>query len=160
MYIWPPLGFDSGKPLKKLKLLEKKKMVSCWLKETTSDKNPVWILACHASHITNSMYNCKFYQIFRIIVVVHFGNSSGLHLNKLMKYLMITIDWLTKQLPRASPKLLKLNFFKALALWAHAFYKSKCPSVCLSVCPSVCSLLKYRLNIFCTHFPKSDVQYF
>ena len=30
-----------------------------------------------------------------------------------------------------------LSDFKASALWADAFYKSKCPSVCLSVCPSV-----------------------
>ena len=28
--------------------------------------------------------------------------------------------------------------FKASALWADAFYKSKCPSVSLSVCLSVC----------------------
>ena len=28
--------------------------------------------------------------------------------------------------------------FKASALWADAFYKSKCPSVCPSVCPCVC----------------------
>ena len=45
------------------------------------------------------------------------------------------------------------SIFKALALWADAFYKSKCPSVCpsvcLSVCLSVCSLLRYRLNVFC-----------
>ena len=38
--------------------------------------------------------------------------------------------------------LLCSSLFKALALWANAFYKSKCPSVCpsvrLSVCPSVC----------------------
>ena len=27
--------------------------------------------------------------------------------------------------------------FKALALWADAFYKLKCPSLCPSVCPSV-----------------------
>ena len=56
------------------------------------------------------------------------------------------------------------NIFKASAFWADAFYKSKCPSVCLSVrlfvrvC--VCSLLRYRLNVFLPHFPKSDVQYF
>ena len=31
----------------------------------------------------------------------------------------------------------KLFLFKASALWANAFYKSKCPSVCLSVGPSV-----------------------
>ena len=28
--------------------------------------------------------------------------------------------------------------FKALALWADTFYKSKCPYVCLFVCLSVC----------------------
>ena len=28
-------------------------------------------------------------------------------------------------------------FFKASALWAYAFYKSKCPSVCVAVCVSV-----------------------
>ena len=28
--------------------------------------------------------------------------------------------------------------FKAWALWADAFYKSKCPSVCVFVRPSVC----------------------
>ena len=42
--------------------------------------------------------------------------------------------------------------FKASALWADGFYKSKCPSVCpsvrLSVCLSVCSLLRYRLTVF------------
>ena len=36
----------------------------------------------------------------------------------------------------------RFDIFKAWALWADAFYKSKCPSVCLSVrlcvCPSVC----------------------
>ena len=32
----------------------------------------------------------------------------------------------------------KLRLFKALALWADAFYKLKCPSVCLWVCVSVC----------------------
>ena len=35
------------------------------------------------------------------------------------------------------------RIFKASALWADAFYKSKCPSVCLSVRPSVC---------LCVHF--------
>ena len=43
-----------------------------------------------------------------------------------------------------------LSIFKASAL--YAFYKSKCPSVCLSVSPSlrlcVCSLLRYCLNFF------------
>ena len=29
------------------------------------------------------------------------------------------------------------GIFKASALWAYAFYKSICPSVCLSVCPCV-----------------------
>ena len=39
-------------------------------------------------------------------------------------------------------------FFNASALWADAFYKSKCPYVCLFVCRSVCSLLRYRLTVF------------
>ena len=30
-----------------------------------------------------------------------------------------------------------MHVFKASALWADAFYKSKCPSVCLFVCVSV-----------------------
>ena len=30
------------------------------------------------------------------------------------------------------------GIFKASALWADAFYKSKCPSVCVSVYVSVC----------------------
>ena len=39
-------------------------------------------------------------------------------------------------------------YFKVLALWAEAFYKSKYPYVCLSVCVCVCSLLRYRLTVF------------
>ena len=48
------------------------------------------------------------------------------------------------------------GIFKASALWADAFYKSKCPSVCLwSVCgPSVCSLLRYRLTVFSPPLPE------
>ena len=48
--------------------------------------------------------------------------------------------------------------FKASALWADAFYKSKCPyiclSVCLFVCLSVCSLLRYRLTVFLPPLPE------
>ena len=54
------------------------------------------------------------------------------------------------------------DIFKASALWADAFYKSKCPSVCPSVrlfvrpsvCPSVCSLLRYHLNVFLPPLPE------
>ena len=54
------------------------------------------------------------------------------------------------------------TLFKASALWADAFFKSKCPSVCpsvrLSVCPSVrlsvCSLLRYRLTVFLPPLPE------
>ena len=46
----------------------------------------------------------------------------------------------------------KLLVFKALALWANAFYRSKC----LSVCVCVCSLLRYRLNVFLS--PLLEVQ--
>ena len=45
---------------------------------------------------------------------------------------------------------LYVGVFKASALWADAFYKSKCPSVC----PSVCSLLRYRLNVFLPPLPE------
>ena len=48
--------------------------------------------------------------------------------------------------------------FKASALWADAFYKSKCPyvflCVCVSVCLSVCSLLRYRLTVFLPPLPE------
>ena len=40
--------------------------------------------------------------------------------------------------------------FKASALWANAFYKSKCPSVRLSVC----SVLRYSLNVFLPPLPE------
>ena len=40
--------------------------------------------------------------------------------------------------------------FKASALWADAFYKSKCPYVCLCVC----SLLRYCLNVFLPPLPE------
>ena len=53
--------------------------------------------------------------------------------------------------------------FKASALWADAFYKSKYPSVCPCVCPCVCLCVHFWgtvLTSFCPHFPKSDVQYF
>ena len=45
-------------------------------------------------------------------------------------------------------------FFKALALWADAFYKSKCPSLCPSVSLCVCSLLRYRLTVFLPPLPE------
>ena len=41
--------------------------------------------------------------------------------------------------------LTNLMIFKASALWADAFYKSKCPYVCLFVCVSVCSLFEVHL---------------
>ena len=46
------------------------------------------------------------------------------------------------------------NIFKASALWADAFYKSICPSVCLFVRPYVCSLLRYRLTVFLPPLPE------
>ena len=48
--------------------------------------------------------------------------------------------------------------FKASALWADAFYMSKCPSVRLCVCLCVhlcvCSLLRYRLTVFLPPLPE------
>ena len=56
------------------------------------------------------------------------------------------------------------EIFKASALWADAFYKSKCPCVCPSVCPSVrlsvCSLLRYRLTVFLPPLPVVGCQIF
>ena len=50
------------------------------------------------------------------------------------------------------------KIFKASALWADAFYKSKCPSFRVSVRPSVrlcvCSLLRYRLAVFLPPLPE------
>ena len=54
-----------------------------------------------------------------LLFFVYFGQSME-------KYDTTTVDWLKRQL------------FKASALWADAFYKSKCPSVCPSVFLSVC----------------------
>ena len=55
---------------------------------------------------------------------------------------------------RKMVNMLDLLIFKALALWADAFYKSICPSVRVSVCLCVCSLLKYRLNVFLPPLPE------
>ena len=53
---------------------------------------------------------------------------------------------------------ISVNVFKASALWANAFYKSKCPSVCqyvrLFVRLSVCSLLRYHFNVFLPPLPE------
>ena len=49
--------------------------------------------------------------------------------------------------------------FKASALWADAFYKSKCPPVRLSVCLCVCSLLRYRLTVFLPPTSRSRMSY-
>ena len=45
----------------------------------------------HTSHITNCIWMCTFYNIFRIKVVVHFGNSFNLNLKTFLKYILIKI---------------------------------------------------------------------
>ena len=50
------------------------------------------------------------------------------------------------------------TIFEALALWADAFYKSKCLCVCLYARVSVCLLLRYRSNIFSPPLPKIGCQ--
>ena len=52
------------------------------------------------------------------------------------------------------------KIFKQSALWADAFYKSKCPSVCPTVCLGVCSLLRYRLTVFLPPLPEVGCQIF
>ena len=47
-----------------------------------------------------------------------------------------------------------MDFFKASALRADAFYKSKFPSASPCVCLSECSLLKYSLNVFLPPLPE------
>ena len=48
--------------------------------------------------------------------------------------------------------------FKASALWADAFYKSKCPYVCLFVCLSVCSIFRYRLMVWGTSITQQNIE--
>ena len=72
------------------------------------------------------------------------------------------LNWEIKCLTFCNQSYVSINttfkLFKASALWADAFYKSKCPSVCLSVCPCVrlcvCSLLGYRLTVFLPPLPE------
>ena len=78
----------------------------------------------HTSHIANCMWNCKFYQIFRIIVVVHLGKSFKLNLNRFMKHFFIKIIVLTKQMRRLNPKLVKLNI-----LWGKKISSKKLSSL-------------------------------
>ena len=51
---------------------------------------------------------------------------------------LFTFEVLFKRLFAPTSRSRMSNIFKASALWADAFYKSKCPSVRVSVCPSVC----------------------
>ena len=83
---------------------------------------------------------------------------------KVPKFNKITLSTLSDPPSLRLIHIFKINnihireFFKASALWADAFYKSKCSpvclSVCLSVCPSVYSLLRYRLNVFWPPLPE------
>ena len=49
------------------------------------------------------------------------------------------------------------RIFKASALWADAFHKSKYPSVRLSVCPSVCL---FTFEVFLPPLPEVGCQIF
>ena len=53
---------------------------------------------------------------FYIWMVMNFSKISNINLNINVK---------------------NVKIFQSMALWADAFYKSKCPSVCLSVCVCV-----------------------
>ena len=48
---------------------------------------------------------------------------------------LVTLGWCTLSKNSRSPAVtvFRVIIFKASAFWAYAFYKSKCPSVCLSV---------------------------
>ena len=68
-YIWLPFWFDSGKPLKTIKLnkLRTKKSVFCWLIETKSYKNKIRLLLCHALHIPHHKLHVNLYVLQNIL---------------------------------------------------------------------------------------------
>ena len=80
-----------------------------------------------------------------------------------MSHVMCHVSRVTCPLSGVTCHILKffsLFIFKALALWADAFYKSKCPSVCVFLRLSVCSLLRYRLTVFLPPLPEVGCQIF
>ena len=89
--------------------------VTCRMSRVTCH---MWHVTCHMSHVTC----CIFFF------------SSFLELSGEAYWWRVCYQW---GLPRL--------VFKASALWADAFYKSICPSVCVSVRPSVCPCV-------CLHF--------
>ena len=66
--------------------------------------------------------------------ICNFTMRKKIHLN-LLFFLQETFINMSPN-PTKSSKIYRL--FKALALWADAFYKLICPYVCVSVCVSLC----------------------
>ena len=66
----------------------------------------------------------------------NFGKSKNLKIGLFRTTVQCGLKWIK-------------SIFKASALWADAFYKSKCPCVCLSV-----HFLRYRLNVFLPPLPE------
>ena len=61
------------------------------------------------------------------------------NIHLIIKRVSLSLKWSTWPIQSLScnVRLSEPFFFKALALWANAFQKSKCPPVCLFVCLSV-----------------------
>ena len=94
-----------------------------------------WASLVHPELHSNSAQNSSgtIYQIFRFYND-HRYNISELSTTNLLKPVIKT-----QQLYYVAQGLTSVasNVFKALALWADAFYKSKCPYVCVCVCVCV-----------------------
>ena len=68
-----------------------------------------------------SFFSLMYLSVYTLVVFTAFSNSSKVK----------------NPFGQSVPKIWKNHIFKASALWADAFYKSKCPYVCVSVCLSV-----------------------
>ena len=103
----------------------------CWLVQPTKTITILFFWWWKPTYI---VVHKLIYRKKNIVGVFFGGKGGGAFLGHIIKSLAI--------------------IFKASALCADAFYKSKCLSVCLSVCVSVCSLLRYRLNVFLPPLPE------
>ena len=86
----------------------------------------------------------EFFHVWKLCVGFSSGKTlPGLMCTKNPAYGRHQLSWPMQivgpiQIWRGCVIYLIIIIFKASALWADAFYKSKCPSVCVFVCPSVC----------------------
>ena len=89
---------------------------NCWKRKERSGVLNMLVVADSHSQFNQCYPGIWSWHIWNIHVWVHF------------------INVLIEVRPFTSPELFFFLIFKASALWADAFYKSKCPFVCVSVC--------------------------